>query len=498
MSDVVEETAPRSRLETLRARIGMLRSAVSSPARRGAVWAAVGYGGAQVLRFAGNIVLSRLLFQEAFGLTAIVGAFLQALQLFSDLGIGPSIIQSARGEDRTFLATAWTLQVVRGAVIWLCVCIAAIPLAHSYGLPELAHVAPIGGLSVFIAGFASTKLFTANKNLRMGSLTVIELSSAAIGLLVQIGWALVDRSWWALVAGGLATSITKMILSHAVLPGIRDRFGWNREAAHALIHFGRWIFLSTILTYCVTRADLLVFAKLVPLDVMGDYSIASQIAMLPAMGIGMLSLSIAFPHYSRLFHAKSDLSDTFHRTRSRCLLLAGWMSAGLIAGGQAAVTLLYDERYHAAGWMVRTLACGAWFFALEATNGAALLACDRPKWVAFSNGAKLVAMIVSIPIGYAHFGFPGAVACYAGSDLFKWIVSAIGIGKIDLTAWPRDLVYTCWTAVTAVLGALAASRIEDAHVGRIWPAVGVFVVVSLVWAPFVALELSRLRGRTRS
>ncbi len=166
------------------------------------------------------------------------------------------------------------------------------------------------------------------------------------------------------------------------------------------------------------------------------------------------------------------------------------VSAGLVAGGQAAVTFLYPSRYHEAGWIVQVLACGAWFFALEATNGAALLACDRARWVAFSNGAKLVSMIVTIPIGFTMWGFPGAVACYAGSDVFKWIVSCMGIGRLSLAAWPRDIAYTAWVAGTAFLGSWAGQRVD----GRFLPAVVVFVVVTLAWAPLVVRENARLRA----
>jgi O-antigen/teichoic acid export membrane protein len=159
------------------------------------------------------------------------------------------------------------------------------------------------------------------------------------------------------------------------------------------------------------------------------------------------------------------------------------------------VSLLYDARYHEAGWIVQYLACGAWFFALEATNGAALLACDRAQWVAFSNGAKLVGMIVMIPIGFAFWGFPGAVACYAGSDVFKWIVSCVGISRLNLAAWPRDIVYTLWTAGASCAGAWAATRVGEVHGSRVLPAIVVFVVVSLVWLPLVMRENSRLTGR---
>src|SRR4051812_36532958 len=72
-------------------------------ALRGSLWTILGYGGSQVLRLAGNVILTRLLFPEAFGQMVLVNVFLQGLHMFSDVGIGPSLIQSKRGDDPDFL-----------------------------------------------------------------------------------------------------------------------------------------------------------------------------------------------------------------------------------------------------------------------------------------------------------------------------------------------------------------------------------------------------------
>jgi O-antigen/teichoic acid export membrane protein len=474
------------------ARVARVRESLSSPARRGAVWTAIGFGGGQLLRFAGNLILARLLLRDAFGVTAVVGSILQLFTLFTDIGIGPGIIQNARGEDRTYLRTAFTLQALRGVLIWLGVFALATPLASYYEEPELAAVAPIGALSVLVASFASTKLFVAQKRLDLKRITQIEIASQVVGLCVQVGWALQHPTVWALVAGGLTTSIVKTVLSHLALPGERDGFGWDADAAHALVRFGKWIFLSTVLTYCVTQADKLVFFKLVPAESVGDYSIASQIALLPALGIGAISLSVAFPHYTRLFHAKEPLGPTFHRTRARILLLAGWMCAGLIAGGPAAIAMLYKPEFVAAGWIVQALASGGWFFALEATNGAVLLACDRARWVAAANGAKLAAMIVLIPIGHERWGFFGAVAAYAASDVPKWIASVIGAGRLGLAALGRDVAYTAHVAGVAAASIWLQRELLPADVGKILPAVFVLVTVTALYAPFAFLEIRRL------
>ena len=46
----------------------------------------------QVLRFGFNLVLTRLLLPEVFGLMALVDLFLLGLHMFSDVGLGLSIV----------------------------------------------------------------------------------------------------------------------------------------------------------------------------------------------------------------------------------------------------------------------------------------------------------------------------------------------------------------------------------------------------------------------
>ena len=64
---------------------------LASKASTGAVWTIAGHGGEQVVRLASNLIVTRLLLAEYFGLMALVSVFLIGLQLFSDIGIGPAL-----------------------------------------------------------------------------------------------------------------------------------------------------------------------------------------------------------------------------------------------------------------------------------------------------------------------------------------------------------------------------------------------------------------------
>ena len=56
-------------------------------------WTLAGYGVSQALRFGGNLILTRLLFPEAFGMMGIIQAVIFGVWMLTDVGIGPSIVQ---------------------------------------------------------------------------------------------------------------------------------------------------------------------------------------------------------------------------------------------------------------------------------------------------------------------------------------------------------------------------------------------------------------------
>lgn len=454
---------------------------LESRAAKGAVWSIVSFGGGQLLRFAGNLALSRLLLEEHFGLMALVNVLLIGLQLFSDVGVGPSIVQNERGDDRRFLRTAWTIQVARGLALWLISLACARPFAEFYEDGRLALIVPVAGATALIAGLNSTRLFTASRHLHMRALVLVEIGSQAAALATMVTWASFDRSVWALVAGGVVNAVVKMALSHLALPGERDGFAWDTSAAQALIRFGRWIFISTAITFFVQQSDRLVFGKMIPLTMLGVYSMAVMLATMPTTALGGLASQVLFPYLSRVHREGRALNELFDRRREPLLVLAGWSLSGLVAGGPVIVRLLYDDRWLSAGWIVQLLALAGWFSALEITNGSFLLARGDSRLVAAAGAAKLAGMLALIPIGYQIAGFPGAVAGYVASESLRYAASLGAVRSRGLLGWSLDARLTAIGALAAGAGALVA------RLGEAWPdwlaAAGVFAAVTLVWAP---------------
>ncbi len=461
------------------------RGTLQKKVKDGSIWTITSQAGSQISRFLSNLIMTRLLFEEAFGIMAIVTTFLVGLTLFSDIGIGLSIIQNKRGEEPEFYNTAWSLQIGRGLFLSFVALIGSIPFSILYNEPMLAKLIPVSGLNALILGLSSTKLFTQRRNLNLKPVAIIEILSQITGLVVMIVWAYLNRSIWALVGGGLAASLTKTILSHTVLTGEKNRLHWSRIDARSIFNFGRWIFLSTIITFLAQQSDRLIFGKMIPFTMLGIYHIGSTFANIPAILIKHLTIRVFFPLFSRINETNEDVHSVFIQTRWIILVFAGWSFSGLIAGGTAIIDLLYDDRYLQAGWIVQFVSIGCWFSICMDSYGAVLLAKAKTLLLAISHVTKFISMVIFILLGNKYYGFQGAVIGIAASELVRLLFISTVSARIGLPAWHQDLVLGVLVAAIST-GVMFFDLYLTDHGYHVFIRVAViFILVSILWAPLM-------------
>jgi O-antigen/teichoic acid export membrane protein len=465
-------------------------------AAAGAVWTVLGMGGGSIVRLLSSLILTRLLLEEHFGLIALVNVFIMGLHLLSDLGIGQAIVQNKR-EDPDFVNTVWTINVIRGVFLYLMATACAEPYAAFYEQPILAPLVRVAALSALADGFLSASFFTQSRRLNLKRLVGIQLGSVILGTAVTIIWALVTPSIWALVWGGLVTSASLTILSHVWLPGIRNRFRLEKQAARSMLSFGSWIFLSTALTFGGNHLDKLIFGKLTTMATLGIYSIAAMLATTLDRIVTKLSLNVLFPLYSAMRHSARDLDETYASARAPLLTLVGWVVAGIAAGGATVVRLLYDPRYEEAGWMIQILVLGAWFRALGSGHTAVALAVGRSDWLAASSFGKVVGVVAFVYLGYWFLGFPGAVLGVVGATATGYVVSVFAAKMLGFDGRLMDLRFTVHVAIAAIAGWLAVQWVTNAGFGNaLLHALVVFVVVTAFWArPLLVLLRRFKRGK---
>jgi O-antigen/teichoic acid export membrane protein len=406
----------------------------------GSLWTIGGYGLGQALRLGSNLVLTRMLFPEAFGLMALANVFLQGLMMFSDIGLGPAIIRHHPRDDQKFLNTAWTIQIIRGLVLWLLACALAVPIARFYGEPQLAMYVPVAALTVVISGFNSTKFFTAYRDMQYATLCWIDLASQSVAIAVMVAFVFVWPSVWGLVVGGLTIAAMKFILGQIFLVGPTNKLGWDRSAAIEVFHFGRWIFLSTLLTFLALQSDRLMLGRLVSMEMLGVYSIAVTIMTVIFGLFDQLATKVLMPamvHVSRT--GIERFANVALRSRRLVLGAAALAVAEMMLVAPLFVRLAYDPRYREAGWIAQLLGVGLWFMLVQSTSQASLLATDRSRALALSNAANFIVTIIAAPGGFWLWGIAGFIGGWTLGNFAAALILDAELERHGVNVWPEDL-----------------------------------------------------------
>ena len=392
-------------------------------------------------------MLTRLLAPDLYGVMAIGYMVMVGVGMFSDIGLGPSIVRSTRGDEPRFLNVCWVVQFLRGSIITvvgLCVALAlhlaagaSTPgsAASVYGDPRLPGV--VAGLSLIglITGLESTKVWIARRRMALGRLTQIELASGIATTAVTILCAYWSHSIWAFVVGGLIGAVVRTTLTHWLLPGPANRPEWESKAFNEIFAFGKWAFVSSMLTFLLASGDRILLGGVLDPKTMGFYAIAFILINSLQAAIGKVESYAVLPALAEVIRDRpADLMKTIYRVRMPidviCLVPAG----ALFIMGDLVVKFLYDSRYAPAGWMMSILALTLTTTRLEMFDQC-VLALGRTKLLSGMNAVRLVTIYCLVPLGYWLYGLEGAiwaVACSSLANAMALLYFQSCLGLLDL------------------------------------------------------------------
>jgi O-antigen/teichoic acid export membrane protein len=391
-------------------------------------WSVAGYALNYPIRLASSLLLTRLLVPQMFGVMAVAMTVMTGLAMFSDLGLTQNIVQSKRGSDPDYLNTVWTIQVLRGLLLWLIgLCISLfilaadrlglVPKESAYADAYLPYVICAVSFTMVIGGLRSTKFSEASRNLSLGRVTQIQLVGQIGGLICIIAWILIDRSIWGLVAGSIFSTVVGTVLSHTWLPGNTNRWRWDQSAFHEILHFGKWMFLSSILGFIANNGDRLLLGGYVDATTLGIYSIAYTFSSAIIQILNSLFSQVSYPALSEVARERlPDLKSALYRFHMLTASFTYFCTGALIVSGGPLVRFLYDPRYAQAGWMLEVLSVGLLCVPSNLPIYC-LLARGLAKNFTGLIAVRAVATVVLIPLGFHYYGFQGALWGIIASQL---------------------------------------------------------------------------------
>jgi len=427
-------------------------TSIKARAIKGSLWSVLGFGGSQFVRLLSNLLLTRLLFPEVFGLMALVTVVLHGIKMFSDIGIATSVIRDQRGDDTAYLHTAWTLQTMRGGIIWAISCVLAYPASTLYNAPELMILIPVIGFTAVVQGFNAPGILTLKRHMKVKQLICWEFTAQLITVVATVLLAWTYQSIWAIAAGGLIGALFGCIYSYIMTQPQWPRFAMEPKALSSIFSFGKWIFLSTALTFLIQQGDVLVLGAFLPKDQLGFFAIAVIWSRMLLQLLLKLNDQVMMPLYSETYREdKGSIKAKIKQTRIYLLLATLPFVCLMVIGGQFLIELLYDPRYYSAGWMLQVLSIGSIGSVITATAGTALLSFGDSFGFMLFQVARAVLLVICMLVGGYYFGVIGLIVGVSASKILSYPFLAgvlyrhkVWLPSVDATAF---IVCTCFVAV---------------------------------------------------
>jgi O-antigen/teichoic acid export membrane protein len=449
IDELTTEDRDESRFRTLESR-----------AIKGTYFIVAFYGLSSAIRLLSSVVLAKLFAPDLFGLMALVTTVIVGLNLFSHIGLEDSVIQNPRGDEEVFINTAWTLQAIRGVLLFLLTVLLAWPVAAFYREPRMLWILPIMGVGSVVAGVCSPNLLTLSRHLGVGKLSLLELISQVALFSFSLVWAYFQPTIWALAFGRVFAEIVRTLVSYRLAgKGTKPRFVLEKKSVHSLINFGRWILIGTALTFLAGQSDRLILPKLLELakqpafKILGVYGIAFSLSDLPRQIIQMFSSKVGFPFIAKFAHQpRPEFRKILMKYRMMVLAVGAILLSTTICVGDIFIHHAYDKRYQDAAWMIAIFGIGLWHTLMYNTITPAIMSLQKAHYNALANLLYCIALLAMLPTGFFFFGMVGAVAAVSFSDLPVYFVNVYASYKQGVGMLRQDGLMTLFFLATLATG----------------------------------------------
>jgi len=433
--------------------------ALRAKVTRGGVWLGAGSVAEQAVRFARNMLLTRLLAPSAFGAMAIVMSCSAIVNTLTDVGHAAAVIQNPRGREQAYLNAGWWMGMCRAICMYVIIFAMGPWVARFYGNVELSALLRVALLSTLFEGAMSPRSILPRKDMRFGRWTAITNGGAICGVILTVILSFWLRDVWALAIGSCSENAFRCLLSYILCPGLPS-FGWDRHVARDLLKFSKSIVGLSLLNLIFTRTDIFVLGKLYPTTTLGLYTMAVLLVQTPSVFLTNMMGQTLFPGFAHVQGDKERINRILAEATSWLILLGLPAVAAIWLCGHSLLTLIYGARYAAAAGPLSVAAAVVLVTLLNAVITCVFIGIGRPAVHRLAVAASAVAMLIGIYPACRLLGTVGAQAAALLAILIGYLLQLTrmrGTTGLNLLVYGKAFVLPGAGSV-ALLGIVLGSR----------------------------------------
>lgn len=446
----------------------------------------------RLLGFVRTVILARLLAPVDFGLMGIAVLAVNMLETFSQTGFEQALIREKDG-IRGHLDTAWTMQIMRGVVLFAVLFMAAPLIAGFFKHPEAVGVIRALSFMQLIAGFRNIGTIFFDRELRFNKKVVLGLSGLIPNMVVSIVLAFTLKNVWALVWGGLAGAAATSVCSYFLHP-YRPRLRFYVSRAKELFGFGKWLLGSSIIIFLATQGDDAFVGRVLGISALGLYQMAYHISNTFTTEVTHVISRVMFPAYSKLQDDLKRMAAAYLEVFSLNAFFSLMVFAGIVLFAGDFTRIFLGDKWLPAVPPLKVLAVAGLFRSMASVTGIVFHSMGKPRVDTFWQSVRLTVLVLLIVPLTALWGLVGvsiAVCLSIGISAVGFMISLIK----QIPVYPAALMkMIACPALSAVVMYCAGSWSRDLFRGVNMLSFSVNLLISMMVYGLTAWICGRLYG----
>jgi PST family polysaccharide transporter len=403
----------------------------------GAVWNSLSSVSLTGLNFIVTAILARLLTPNAFGVMGMIQTTIALINMMNQFGLAPAIIQGENLNQKRLSSLFWFNMLV-GIVMTAIVFFSSELIALFFNQPELSNLLKLISFVFTIVSFSFIQQSLLKKEMKFKELFNINIIATISYGMITIVLALNGLGVKSLVLGYIIKNIVKTVLI-IVFNRWKPDFIFDFKVIKDLLHFGVYVFGSSILNYFNRNLDYLLIGRFLGSEALGYYTLAYKLMLVPVRKIAGVINETFLPAFSEIKYNKKVIKKYYLKVLNLIALLTFPLMGGLYIVAPEFILSVYGDSWIPVIILIQILSITGALQSLGTTAGTILFSQGKSdiafKWNIFSVFNLAIAMIIGL-----NWGIIGVAVGVSIFNLYGFWISMYITGNL-ISMSLKDLLY---------------------------------------------------------
>lgn len=446
----------------------------------------------RVIGIASTFLLARILVPDDFGIVAMASVVVTFADIIFGLGINVALIQ-CKNPTQAYYNTAWTLRILQTACVAILLMILAPFAADYYKDPRVTLVIQVMALSLLVNAFENVGIINFQKELRFVDDARFVLFKRLTTFFITLGMTLILQNYWGMIIGAFAGRVISSLRSYSVHP-MRPWFALSEW--REIFSVSQWVLVKNISQFLDRKMHVFMVGGLASTAVTGGYTLASEIADVPANDLLAPINRVLFPAFARAKDNMGELVKLLIRAQAVQVIVTFPACIGFVLTARELVPVALGDKWTFIVPFVQILALSNIIQSINSSANYVLTVIGKMRLLAVTSWIQLA--VFGIGVTVLHTGLDpervaqvrmAAIVLTFGVSYYILMRNVPGLTVSLLLRGTGRPVLGCAAMVFALLGLQAEVALQP------WLMLLLKVVVGAVIYCAVVLVLWRLAGR---